>query len=80
METIGSYEAKTRLPELLRKAEQGQCFTVTRRGVPIARIVGIAEDREDLRAVMERMKAERARRPSVPLEELIRARDEGRRP
>lgn len=80
MRTIGSYEAKTRLPELLRKVEQGECFTVTRRGVPIARIVGITEDADDLRVVMARMKADRARRPSIPVEELIRARDVGRRP
>ena len=26
---IGSYEAKTRLPELLREVQAGQCFTIT---------------------------------------------------
>ena len=80
MQTIGSYEAKTRLPELLRQVEQGQQFTITRRGVPIARIVGMEDTIEDRRAIIERMKAARARRTSVPAVELLDARDEGRRP
>lgn len=36
MITIGSYEAKTRLPELLNKVAKGERITITRRGVPIA--------------------------------------------
>lgn len=33
---IGAYEAKTRLPALLRAAQAGQCYTITLRGVPVA--------------------------------------------
>jgi prevent-host-death family protein len=33
---IGSYEAKTKLPELLREVQAGQCFTITLRGKPVA--------------------------------------------
>lgn len=80
MQTIGSYEAKTRLPELLRQVERGERFTITRRGLPIARIVGVEESVDDRRSVIERMKAARARRPSISVDELIAARDEGRRP
>ena len=80
MRTIGSYEAKTRLPELLRQVVQGEQFTITRRGVPIARIVGVEDTVEDRRAIIERMKAARAQRPSVPVRELLDARDEGRKP
>lgn len=36
---IGSFEAKTRLPELLRAVQQGQRFTITLRGEPIADLV-----------------------------------------
>ena len=79
MRTIGSYEAKTRLPELLRRVEQGEQFTVTRRGVPVARILGLEDTVEDRRAIIERMKAARARRTRVPVGELLVARDEGRR-
>ena len=80
MEFIGSYEAKTRLPELLRSVERGQSFTITRRGVPIARIVGVEESfKVETGRVVERMKEARGRRRSVPVGELLAARDEGRR-
>ena len=79
MRTIGSHEAKKRLPELLRRVEQGEQFTVTRRGVPVARILGLEDTVDDRRAIIERMKAARARRTRVPVGELLDARDEGRR-
>ena len=80
MQTIGSYEAKTRLPALLRQVEQGEQFTITRRGVPIARIVGVEESAQDRRAIIERMKAARAQRATVPVQDLLEARDRGRKP
>ena len=80
MQIIGSYEAKTRLPQLLREVERGECFTITRRGVPIAKIIGVEETTDNPRAIIERLKTARARRPSIPLGELLAARDEGRRP
>ncbi len=36
---IGAFEAKTRLSEILRKVEQGERFTLTRRGRAIADLV-----------------------------------------
>lgn len=36
---IGSYEAKTKLPELLRQVKTGKSFTITNRGVAIADLV-----------------------------------------
>lgn len=36
METIGAYEAKTYLSKLLERVAQGQSFTITKHGVPIA--------------------------------------------
>ena len=36
LEEIGSYEAKTKLPEILRRVEAGETFTITNRGKPIA--------------------------------------------
>lgn len=38
-EAIGSYEAKTRLPELLRQVKSGRSFTITNRGEAIADLV-----------------------------------------
>ena len=81
MQVVGSYEAKTRLPELLRSVEQGESITITRRGVPIARLVGIdAGTRGETGTIIARMKRARAGRPSVSVKEILSARDEGRRP
>lgn len=38
-EEIGSYDAMTKLPEILRRVEAGESFTITNRGKPIAEIV-----------------------------------------
>ncbi|MES2990971.1 MAG: type II toxin-antitoxin system prevent-host-death family antitoxin [Pseudomonadota bacterium] len=40
MKEVAVYEAKTRLSELLAEVEQGEQVTITRRGLPIARLVG----------------------------------------
>ena len=36
MVTVGAYEAKTRLPELIRLVEAGERVTITRHGQPVA--------------------------------------------
>jgi prevent-host-death family protein len=36
---IGSYEAKTKLPELLRQVKTGKSFTITNRGKAVADLV-----------------------------------------
>lgn len=35
-ENIGSYEVKTKLPEILRRVRAGESFTITNRGKPVA--------------------------------------------
>ncbi len=42
---IGSYEAKTKLPELLRGVQAGNRYTITLRGEPVADLVPTAGDR-----------------------------------
>ena len=39
LEKIGSYDAKTKLPEILRRVETGESFTITNRGKPIADLI-----------------------------------------
>lgn len=39
--TVGSYEAKTQLPRLLERVVQGEQITITKHGVPVARLVPI---------------------------------------
>ena len=64
MDSIGSYEAKTHLPALLKRVEAGESLTITRHGRPIARLVPVAEQRrlsaveaaEGLRRLRERTK------------------------
>ncbi len=38
VQTIGAFEAKTRLSELLEKVQRGQVFCITRRGQPVAEL------------------------------------------
>jgi prevent-host-death family protein len=40
---IGSYEAKTKLPELLRQVKTGKSFTITNRGEAIAELQNAAK-------------------------------------
>jgi prevent-host-death family protein len=39
LKEIGSYDAKTKLPEILRRVEAGESFTITNRGKPVADLV-----------------------------------------
>ena len=41
MKEVAVYEAKTRLSELLVEVEQGEQITITRRGLPVARLVSV---------------------------------------
>jgi prevent-host-death family protein len=44
--TVGAFEAKTKLGELLERVGQGASFTITKHERPVARLVAYAEDRE----------------------------------
>ncbi len=80
MREVGSYEAKTHLPELLKAVEKGETIVITRRGAPIARLSPLGDsDRKETVAVIERMKKARERRSRVSVDEILSARDEGRR-
>ena len=39
LEKVGSYDAKTKLPEILRRVESGESFTITNRGKPVADLI-----------------------------------------
>ncbi|MBS0513606.1 MAG: type II toxin-antitoxin system prevent-host-death family antitoxin [Proteobacteria bacterium] len=54
---IGSYEAKTKLPELLRGVQAGKRYTITLRGKPIAYLVPAeATQQADSVAAVEAMR------------------------
>lgn len=48
MESIGIYEAKSRLSELVEKAESGQEVVITRRGRPVVKLVRAKRRREEI--------------------------------
>lgn len=55
---IGAYEAKTRLPELLRQVKAGQHFTITNRGEAVADLVpSAAAAARDVPAAIEKFEA-----------------------
>ena len=43
MATVGAYEAKTRLPELLRRVEGGEHITIARHGTPVAVLIPVGD-------------------------------------
>ena len=61
---VGSFEAKTKLAELLDKVEAGESVTITRRGKAVARLVAIRTDEEQarLKALIEEIKRTRVGR------------------
>ena len=57
MDTIGAFEAKTHLSSLLERVAQGESFTITRHGKPVARLVPAQQrDPEQIKATIRRMK------------------------
>lgn len=80
MITVGSFEAKTKLAELLDKVEGGETVTITRRGKPVARLVTLGSTGEEPKrrmAVAEilrwRVGKDRGAKPGTTIAELIKA-------
>jgi len=55
--TVGAYEAKTHLSKLLDKVEAGEEITITKHGVPVARLVPVKKEasQEERVAAIERI-------------------------
>ena len=77
---VGSFEAKTKLAELLDKVEAGESVTITRRGKPVAQMIAVRSDEESDRmvALVEEIKRTRIGRgkpaePGTTISELIKA-------
>ena len=56
--TVGAYEAKTHLSELLEKVEAGEEIVITKHGAPVARLVPVKKEAsaEERAAAIERIK------------------------
>ena len=80
--TVGAYEAKTKLSELLDRVEKGERITITRHGKPIAEIVPKrAHDPVRAGEAMRRMRelADRVKLDDLTWEDLKAMRDEGKK-
>ena len=87
METIGLFEAKTHLSELVARAEQGEEVIITRHNKPVAKLVPISEVSPELvarrRQILQELQSigreiEKRGGP-LTVEEILEWRDEGRR-
>jgi prevent-host-death family protein len=81
METIGLFEAKTHLSELVARAERGEEVVITRHNKPVAKLVpissGFDQGSQARRAAVDALiESSRGRRLGLDWREL---RDEGRR-
>ncbi len=78
MTSMGTYEAKTQLPALLKRVEAGESITITNHGRPVARLVPVEDPpRLPIAAVLDEMLANRIRlAPGETVHDLI---EEGRR-
>ena len=78
MRQVGAFEAKTHLSELLAAVEAGEEITITRRGRAVARLVPVSAATER-GAALARITALRRRIGGLTVEDILSARDEGRR-
>lgn len=77
---IGSYDAKTRLPELLRQVRKGKSFTITNRGEAVAELVPVRHSaRLDTASAAREMEAFMHTRPPVRGINIKALIEEGRR-
>ena len=79
METIGVYEAKTHLAQLLERVENGERLTITRHGKPVAQLIPVTADRQRARQAAARVVERRNHLGKAPLAELIASIHEGHR-
>ena len=79
--TVGAFEAKTKLAELLDKVEGGETITITRHGKAVAKLIPASADeaeRARRRALIEEIKRwrvgkDRGAGPGTTIPELIKA-------
>ena len=85
MRTVGAFEAKNKLSELLDEVERGGEIVITRHGKPVARLVANEQKDEDeqrreavanLRALRDSL---RSRGVTFSVGDILALRDEGRR-
>jgi prevent-host-death family protein len=80
MREVQASEAKTHLSQLLDDVERGETLIITRHGHPIARLTPEKYNRRlEVEKAIAEIAARRRFAPSISVEEIIAARDEGRK-
>jgi prevent-host-death family protein len=59
VETIGAYAARTHLSRLLDEVAAGRSFVITKRGLPVARLVAVRQRAADPADVIAALRAAR---------------------
>src|SRR3954452_8068723 len=81
--SVGAYEAKTHLPQLLDRVEGGETITITRHGKPVARLMpaageaakaAVSQGMEDMKRLQQEQGPTLG--PDLSIRDLI---EEGRR-
>lgn len=58
---VSAFDAKTHLSSLIREVEEGQSFTITRRGSPVARLEPVNRQGCEVHDLLARFRAVRQR-------------------
>lgn len=79
METIGAFNAKTRLSELLERTAEGESFLVTKHGRPVGKIVppDTVRDPQSIAQAVQRLKGFRGTLKGMSRDELLALKHEG---
>lgn len=78
---VGVFEARTHLADLLRRAEAGDEVVITRRGKPVARLIGFTETRtpQSAQRLLDQLRAFRGTTAPTTLADLLEARHDRHR-
>jgi prevent-host-death family protein len=76
MKSVGIFQAKSRLSELVSQVERGERVLLTRNGRPVAEIVPVSSDKKKAEAAMKWILSRRWKLGNLSVKELV---NEGRR-
>lgn len=78
---IGVFETKTNLNKIISRVIEGEEFTVTKRGVEVARIIPLKNNKNNLSVLFEEINNLKKRLSSnfITIEEIKTFKEEGRR-
>jgi prevent-host-death family protein len=83
MTSVGAYEAKTHLPELLERVRKGERIMITKHGHPVAELVppGSGDARKSVREAIDRLRTFREKHgiKTMSTKEILELIREGRR-